>query len=65
MLGDLCFHHDNASPHSARSTVDFLKQKQMKVIKHPSYSPDLAMPDFWLLFNLKENLCGRRYHSKE
>ncbi|GFV32060.1 histone-lysine N-methyltransferase SETMAR [Trichonephila clavipes] len=40
-------HHDNASSHTARLTVEFLKQKQIIVIEHPPYSPDLAMCDFW------------------
>ena len=33
--------------------------------EHPPYSPDLAMRDFWLFFNLKKNLRGRRFHSEE
>ena len=44
----LMHHHENASFHSARLTVEFLKQKQIKVIEHPSYFLDLAMSDFWL-----------------
>ena len=58
-------HHDNASSHSARLTLEFLEQKQIKVIEHPPYSPDLAMCVFWLFFNLKMNLRGRRFHSEE
>ncbi|GFS62435.1 histone-lysine N-methyltransferase SETMAR [Trichonephila clavipes] len=58
-------HHDNASSHTAGLTVEFLKQKQIKVIEHPPYSPDLAMCDFWLFFNLKKNLRERRFHSEE
>ena len=42
----LMLHHDNAFSHSARSTVEFLKQKQIKVIEQPPYSPDLGMCDF-------------------
>ena len=58
-------HHDNASLHTAGLTVEFLKQKLIKVIEHPPYSPDLTMCDFWLFFNLKKNLLGRRFHSGE
>lgn len=61
----LMLHHDNASSHSARLTLEFLEHKQIKVIEHPSYSPDLAMCDFWLFLNLKKNLRGRRFHSEE
>ncbi|GFX19248.1 uncharacterized protein TNCV_3013921 [Trichonephila clavipes] len=61
----LMLHHDSASSHTARLTAEFLKQKQIKVIEHPPYSPDLAICDFWLLFNLKRNLRGRRFSSEE
>ena len=37
----LMLHHDNASSHSARLTLEFLEQKQIKVIEHPPYSPDV------------------------
>jgi len=47
----LLLHHDNASSHSARATVDYLREKNIRVIEHPPYSPDLGMIDFWLFFN--------------
>ena len=47
-------HHDNAASHSARLTLEFLEQEQIKVLEHPPYFPDLAMCDFWLFFNLKQ-----------
>ncbi|GFV88761.1 uncharacterized protein TNCV_3355131 [Trichonephila clavipes] len=61
----LMLHHDSASSHIAGLTAEFLKQKQIKVIEHPSYSPDLAICDFWLFINLKKNIRGRRFHSEE
>ncbi|GFT22239.1 uncharacterized protein TNCV_3272641 [Trichonephila clavipes] len=45
--------------------AEFLEQKQIKVLEHPPYSPDLAMCDFWLFINLKKNLRGRCFHSDE
>ncbi|GFW67423.1 uncharacterized protein TNCV_3390941 [Trichonephila clavipes] len=42
----LMLHHNNASFHTAGLTAEFLKQKQIKVIEHPPYSPYLAMCDF-------------------
>ncbi|GFX39032.1 histone-lysine N-methyltransferase SETMAR [Trichonephila clavipes] len=48
----LLLHHNNASFHAAGLTAEFLKQKQIKVMQQPPYSPDLAMCDFWLSFNL-------------
>ncbi|GFU85289.1 histone-lysine N-methyltransferase SETMAR [Trichonephila clavipes] len=62
---ELMLHHDNASSHTAGLTVEYLKQKQIKVIEHPPYSPDLAMCGFWIFCNLKKNLRGRRFRSGE
>ncbi|GFU80823.1 histone-lysine N-methyltransferase SETMAR [Trichonephila clavipes] len=62
---ELMLHHDNASPHTAELTAEFLKQKQIKKIEHTPYSPDLAMCDFWLVINLKKNLRECRFQSEE
>lgn len=61
----IMLHHDNASSHTAALTLQFLAGKNIKVIEHPPYSPDLAMCDFWLFFGLKKNLRGRRFSSEE
>ena len=37
-------HHDNAPAHTALSVREFLATKQITVLKHPAYSPDLAPP---------------------
>ncbi|GFO12399.1 histone-lysine N-methyltransferase SETMAR [Plakobranchus ocellatus] len=34
-------------------------------MKHPRYSPDLALSDFWLFPKMKEHLCGQRFESEE
>ncbi|PRD28127.1 UNVERIFIED_CONTAM: hypothetical protein NCL1_33352 [Trichonephila clavipes] len=49
----LMLHHDSASSHTAGLTFEFFRQKQIKVIEHPPYYPDLA------------NLRRRRFHSEE
>ncbi|GFW01308.1 histone-lysine N-methyltransferase SETMAR [Trichonephila clavipes] len=54
-----------ASSQTAGSAAEFLKQKQIKVIEHLPYSPDLTMCNFWLFINLKKNLRGRRFHSED
>lgn len=61
----LMLHHDNASSHTAHDTLEFLKRWKVKVVKHPPYSPDLAMCDFWLFFNLKKHLRGCRFATEE
>ena len=38
------FYHDNAPVHMALSVREFLATKQITVLEHPAYSPDLA-PD--------------------
>ena len=35
-------HHDNAPAHTALSVREFLATKQITVLEHPAYSPDLA-----------------------
>ncbi|PRD33652.1 UNVERIFIED_CONTAM: hypothetical protein NCL1_17026 [Trichonephila clavipes] len=47
----------NASSHTARLTVEFLKQKQIKVIEHLPYSTYLAI--------LKKNSCGHVFIQKK
>jgi hypothetical protein len=39
-------HHDNVQAHKALSTKQFLAQKLITVMEHPSYSPDLAPNNF-------------------
>ncbi|PRD24900.1 UNVERIFIED_CONTAM: Histone-lysine N-methyltransferase SETMAR [Trichonephila clavipes] len=65
LIRELMLHHDNTSSHTAGLTVEFLKQIQIKVIEHPTYSLDLAMCDFRLFYNLKKNLRRHLFHSEE
>ena len=39
-------HHDNAPAHTVLSVREFLATKQITVLEHPAYSPDLAPSDF-------------------
>lgn len=57
--------HDNASSHTANLTSQHLAQKKIRVLRHPPYSPDLAMADFWLFAGLKRNLRGRFFKSEQ
>jgi transposase len=49
-------HHDNAPAHTARSVREFLAAKQITVLEHPAYSPDLAPNEFFLFPKIKEIL---------
>ena len=53
-------HHDNA-PHMALSVREFLATKQITVLEHPAYSPDLAPNDFFLFLKMKEVLKGSHF----
>jgi hypothetical protein len=52
--------HDNAP-----ALKQFLAQKLITEMEHPSYSPDLAPNDFWLFINMKSALMGRRFQDSE
>jgi hypothetical protein len=41
------FHHDNAPAHTALSVKGFSATKQIIMLEHPAYSPDLAPSDFF------------------
>jgi [histone H3]-lysine36 N-dimethyltransferase SETMAR len=57
--------HDNAPAHTALSIRDFLAQKQISVLPHPPYSPDLAPCDFFLFPKIKLDLKGKRFDDIE
>ena len=54
-------HHDNAPAHTTLSVREFLATKQVTLLEHPAYSPDLAPSDFFLFPMLKEILKGRHF----
>jgi len=54
-------HDDNAPAHMALSVGEFLATKQITVLEHPAYSPDLAPSDFFLFPKIKEILKGRHF----
>jgi len=49
-------HHDNASAHTALSVRDVLATKQITILQHPAYSPDLAPSDFFSVPEDKGNI---------
>ena len=54
-------HDDNAPAHTPLSVRDFLATKQITVLEHPAYSPDLGPSDFFLFPKVKEVLKGRHF----
>jgi hypothetical protein len=51
-------HHDNAPAQPAPSIREFLAKKNIPVLPHPPYSPDVAPCDFYLFTKLKLKLKG-------
>ena len=56
----LILHHENAPAHTALSVRAFLATKQITVLEHPAYSPDLAPIDL-LFTKIEEILKGRHF----
>ena len=54
-------HHDNVPAHTALFVREFLATKQITVLEHPAYSPDLASSDFFLFPKIKGILEGRHF----
>jgi len=57
--------HDNARPHTARSTVATIQDLSFKCLPHPLYSPDLAPSDFDVFGPFKEAMGGKSFRSDE
>jgi len=62
---DWVLHHDNASAHTALSIREFLGKKNIPILLHPPYSPDLALCDFCLFPKLKSKLKGHHFGTME
>jgi hypothetical protein len=48
--------HDNPPAHKAASVCQFLTPKNVKTHYHPSHSPELSPPDYFLFPKLKMKL---------
>jgi len=55
--------HDNAWPHTARSTVAPIQDLSFECLSHLPYSPDLASSDFHVFGPLKEAMEGKSFRS--
>ena len=57
--------HDNARPHTARSTVATIQDLPYECHPHPLYSPELAPSDFHVFGPLKEAMEGKSFRFDE
>ena len=56
-------HWDNARPHCAKKTKEKLAEKNIILLPHPAYSPDVAPSDFFLFGYLKDRLQGSQFET--
>jgi len=54
-------HQDNAPTHNTLSVKQFLANKNITVLEHPLYSPDLTPCDFCLFPKIKSVLKGAHF----
>ncbi|CAK9826344.1 Histone-lysine N-methyltransferase SETMAR [Anthophora retusa] len=59
------FHHDNARPHTARITVEKIKNFNWELLPHPPYSSDLAPSDYHLFRSMQHFLSGKNFNNSE
>ena len=59
------FHQDNAPCHKSIKTMTKLHELNFELLPHPSYSPDLALNDYWLFADLKKMLAGKKFRTNE
>ena len=57
--GQWHFQEDNVPVHNSIPVTDYLSKMGIKTVPHPTYSPDLALCDFWLFPKLR----GCRYET--
>ena len=59
----LILHDDNARPHRAWITNEFLFENHVESYPNPPYSPELSPCDFFLFPKLKSQLRGVQFHD--
>ncbi|GFN78504.1 histone-lysine N-methyltransferase SETMAR [Plakobranchus ocellatus] len=57
--------HDNATPHSANLTRQWLQRHGWEILPHPAHSPDLAPSDFHLFGPLMRHLGGMAFETED
>ena len=57
--------HDNARPHTVRSTVATIHDLSVECLTHLPYSPDLVRSDFHVFGPLKEAMGDQSFRSDE
>jgi histone-lysine N-methyltransferase SETMAR len=61
----LIVHADNARPHTAAASQEFIEENGLERAIHPPYSPDLAPSDFSLFSHVKYFLRGQSFETAD
>jgi hypothetical protein len=56
---DISQEHDNAGPHTSRTTTEATEKLDLAILPHTPHSQDLAICDLDFLLNMKEDLRGQ------
>ncbi|CAH2012489.1 unnamed protein product [Acanthoscelides obtectus] len=56
-------HQDNASPHTAQKTRQYLTEENVELLDHPPYSPDLSPNDSFTFTKIENRQRGQRFQS--
>ncbi|GBP10917.1 hypothetical protein EVAR_5489_1 [Eumeta japonica] len=61
----IILHHDNASSYTAKQTNKLLKEKNVKLLSNPVYSPGLVSWDFFSQEKLRTNYGANDFHHQK
>uniref|UniRef100_A0A3B3TAU6 Tc1-like transposase DDE domain-containing protein n=1 Tax=Paramormyrops kingsleyae TaxID=1676925 RepID=A0A3B3TAU6_9TELE len=59
----ILFLQDNAPEHTSNVVAARLNTLGFQLVHHPTYSPDLAPSDYYLIPNLKKHLKGQHFDA--
>jgi hypothetical protein len=61
----LIVHADNAHPHVAASSQEFIEENGLETAIHQPYSPGLAPSDFYFFTHVKHCLRGQSFETAD
>lgn len=64
-LNELTWQHDNARPHTAAATKEYIGQRALKQLWQPPYSPDFNLCDRFVFHHLKNEFEYTVFNSHE
>ena len=59
------FHQDNARPHTAKMTLEVIKELRWELLPHPPYSPDMAPSDYHLFLSMDNYMRNRQLKNRD